>query len=286
MRTGATSRLTISADAVREMLRLARIGRPSCDFAAWRSSWRSSRQVWMQGGTVELRGYLVSADGACHKACVSSTEDEYWNHFYSHRQMEIETPSSFALHVVTQLRDGAQLFELGCGNGRDALFFAHRGLAVIACDRSQVAVESLQARPDLDRFVYRPRFLVADFLELDRAYAGPAPEVVYSRFTLHAVPAHVQTAALDWTRRMLRPGGTLYIEVRSVKGSLYGKGEPVERDAFVHDNHYRRFLRLEELTAQLLGLGFLIDSATESDGVAVYRDDDPVVIRIAASLPR
>ncbi len=227
----------------------------------------------------------MSADGAWHKAVVSATEDEYWNRFYGQAHQGLDAPSSFALHVSEGMEPGARLFELGCGNGRDALFFAARGVQVTACDRSKVAVETLQGRPDLARFAHRPQFVVADFLELDRAYQGPEQDFVYSRFTLHAVPVEVQSAALGWARRILRAGGKLLVEVRSVKGSLYGQGTPAERDAFIHDGHYRRFVRLEELTAELQALGFAIDSATESSGVAVYRDDDPVVIRLVASTP-
>lgn len=227
----------------------------------------------------------MSANVAWHKAVVSSTDDAYWNRFYSHRQVELEVPSSFAQHVIGQIRPGARLFELGCGNGRDALYFASRGIKVLACDRSQVAVESLRARPELDAFPHRPEFLVADFQELASSYQGPAHDVVYSRFTLHAVPAEVQTSALAWAQQTLAPGGALLIEARSVKGSLYGQGEPAERDAFIHGGHYRRFLRLDELLAELLGLGFAVGSATESAGVAVYHDDDPVVIRVLATKP-
>jgi SAM-dependent methyltransferase len=225
----------------------------------------------------------VSERWAWHKAGVSASEDEYWNRFYSLPHTELLAPSSFAQLVAEQLVSHARLFELGCGNGRDALFFASQGARVTACDRSQVAIAALAGRPDLDRFAHRPRFLTADFLTLESVDAGAPFDVIYSRFTLHAVPAAVQTAALAWARRALRPGGTLFVEVRSVKGSLYGKGEAVERDAFVHDGHYRRFLRLEELSAELTALGYSIDWTVESSGVAVYRDDDPVVIRLAAS---
>lgn len=227
----------------------------------------------------------MSPGAPWHKAGVSTSDDAYWNRFYSHRQVEIEAPSSFAQHVIGEIRAAARLFELGCGNGRDALYFASRGLQVVACDRSQVAVEMLRARPELAAFPHRPEFLHADFVELPELYRGPAHDVVYSRFTLHAVPAQVQAAALSWARSALASGGTLFIEARSVKGSLYGKGEPVERDAFLHDGHYRRFLRLDELLDELSGLGFSIASAVEQAGVAIYRDDDPVVLRVAATIP-
>lgn len=214
-------------------------------------------------------------------------EDAYWNAFYAGRHPDIENPSSFARVVLGRLEPGALMFELGCGNGRDALFFADQGVRMVACDRSAVAIQMLDGRPDLGRFRHRPRFLAADFAELVRVYdASHEPlDAIYSRFTLHAIPAEIQSAALRWAAEHLRVGGQLLIEVRSVKGSLYGKGEQVERDAFIHDGHYRRFLRLEELTAELEGLGLEIAESTESSGVAVYRDDDPVVIRLTARKP-
>ncbi|MBP6627987.1 MAG: class I SAM-dependent methyltransferase [Kofleriaceae bacterium] len=213
----------------------------------------------------------------------ASSEDAYWNAFYAGKHPDIETPSTFAQHVLARLSPGSSLFELGCGNGRDALYFADRGLQVTACDRSKVAIAALAARPELGRFLHRPTFLAADFADLDTAYVGGPLDAVYSRFTLHAVPVEVQHTALGWARRALRPGGQLLIEVRSVLGSLYGKGEPAgDRDAFIHDGHYRRFLRMDELQADLVARGFSIADASESAGVAVYKDDDPVVIRLAA----
>lgn len=215
-------------------------------------------------------------------------EDAYWNRFYAGRHPDIENPSSFARLVLTKVQPEALLFELGCGNGRDALFFAAQGQRVVACDRSQVAIDLLNQRSDLDKFHHRPRFLQADFAELHRVYdkSHEPIDAIYSRFTLHAVPVAIQTAALTWSAEHLREGGQLLIEVRSVKGSLYGKGEEVERDAFIHDGHYRRFLRLDELSAEISGLGLEIVEATEQAGVAVYKDDDPVVIRLTARKPR
>lgn len=214
-------------------------------------------------------------------------EDAYWNAFYAGQHPDLESPSTFARLVLTRLEPGALMFELGCGNGRDALFFADQGVRMIACDRSAVAIQRLSDRADLGRFVHRPRFLAADFAELHRVYdrSQPPLDAVYSRFTLHAIPAEIQHAALAWAVEHLRPDGQLLIEVRSVKGSLYGQGEQVERDAFIHDGHYRRFLRFEELTAELEGLGLEVTEATEAAGVAVYKDDDPVVIRLTARKP-
>src|SRR5688572_23192441 len=114
-------------------------------------------------------------------------EDAYWNAFYAGRHPDLENPSTFAHHVLTRLEPGA-------------LFFADQGLRVVACDRSAVAIQMLSDRPDLGRFRHRPRFLAADFADLARVYdASHEPlDAVYSRFTLHAIPAGVQSAALRW----------------------------------------------------------------------------------------
>lgn len=49
--------------------------------------------------------------------------------------------------------------------------------------------------------------------------------------------------------RAIKPGGKFFIEVRGVHDPLYGRGQPQEKNAFFYNNHYRRFIVMEELTA-------------------------------------
>ena len=58
--------------------------------------------------------------------------------------------------------------------------------------------------------------------------------------------------------------------------------EALERNAFFYDNHYRRFLVLDELTEALRQAGFRIEYAREQTGFAPYGNDDPPVIRVVA----
>jgi hypothetical protein len=91
---------------------------------------------------------------------------------------------------------------------------------------------------------------------------------------------------LRWASRNLRPGGRLFAEARSVRGSLYGKGRPAGRDAFVQDGHYRRFIRADELQEEIVRLGFRVDELVEAGGLAIHGNDDPVVIRALATRAR
>lgn len=208
------------------------------------------------------------------------TDRTYWDDFYRTAHADIEKPSTFALWCRQRLEPGRVLVEFGCGNGRDAIFFAHEGLRVIACDQSEIAIRSLAAK-SYASCTYPPTFVVGDFSRLEDRQFGPV-DVVYSRFTLHAVTQSEASLALAWSARNLENNGKLLIEVRSVAGSLYGKGEAREKDAFVYNGHYRRFVRMNELSDELERLGFVIDDAVESAGLAVHENDDPVVIRIVA----
>ncbi len=208
-------------------------------------------------------------------------DHDYWNQYYAREHRDILEPSSFARWCRQHFEPGQTLFELGCGNGRDALFFAREGLEVIACDQAESAIEHLSSRYGNGEFPRRPRFLCGEFQALHDLWQEPL-DIVYSRFSLHAVRAEVAEQALSWSARRLRPGGQLLVEARSVLGSLYGKGEPRERDAFIYNGHYRRFLRRAELISELEELGFDIVEQIESSGLAVHRDDDPVVIRVLA----
>jgi SAM-dependent methyltransferase len=165
------------------------------------------------------------------------------------------------------------------------LFFAQHNITVVAVDIAVAAIEELVAANPSGN----PRFLVQDFSRLPTPIDQSLPTTfdhVYSRFTLHAVPRDSSSRALKWSFDNLKHGGLLLIEVRSVKDKMFGVGTPVpeDADAFI-SSHYRRFVRLEQLKSELETLGFVVDYVIEKDGLSVYKDDNPVLIRVHARKP-
>jgi len=208
-------------------------------------------------------------------------DKEYWDNYYSLSRPGIAAPTTFARYCAERLDGEAAIYELGCGNGRDVHFFAEIGHRVTACDRSHVAIEELRAAVSQWSFRHEPELIVGEMGALPERGDRPV-DAVYSRFTLHAVTAEEASLALRWAHRSLRDGGRLFAEARSVRGSLYGLGVEVARDTFLYNEHTRRFLRLDELTAELEEIGFTLLEMVEDDGLAVHKDDDPVVIRVVA----
>lgn len=204
---------------------------------------------------------------------------DYWNEYYSKHICPTE-PSDFAKYVSAIVKPNRTLIDLGCGNGRDALFFAQNSLNVIAVDLSDEAISTLRAQNQ-----GAINFLLDDFVHCP-VHRPDSYDYAYSRFTLHAVDKNQGTALIQNVYRGLRPDGKFFIEVRGTKDPLFGLGEQIAENTFVYDGHSRRFLVLDELINDLTDAGFAIEYAVEQTGFAVYQGNDPPVIRVVAVKPR
>lgn len=223
---------------------------------------------------------VTELERALYPSIVENTVDNtaYWDQYYKNGVCT-QDPSPFAQYVGTLVEPGKHLVELGCGNGRDAVYFASQGLRVTALDTSREAISQLNSRN-----VPNAEFVCGDFVN-SPLHQPSSYDYAYSRFTLHAVNRNQEQVLLSNLFRGLRPNGRLFIEVRGVNDPLFGKGRQVDRNAFFYDNHYRRFLVLDELVESLEQWGFRVEYAQERTGFAPYGNDDPPVIRIVAIKP-
>tara|TARA_Y100000590_G_C15743369_1_gene1021118 strand:+ start:299 stop:925 length:627 start_codon:yes stop_codon:yes gene_type:complete len=197
----------------------------------------------------------------------------YWNKYYS-KKLGIKEQTSFAIHVLNMISTGDAILELGCGNGRDSFFFADHGIQVYALDQSEIVINQIKG----DNI--NPRFICKDLLSINENFAYEINHG-YARFVLHALNKAEAEKAIAIMSMILPINGYFFSESRSIKSSLYGKGHALEQDIYETD-HKRRFLRKNDLIHQLESYGFTIENVIESDGLAIYQDDDPVVIRISA----
>lgn len=206
-------------------------------------------------------------------------DKNYWKSIYS-KQSEGEIPSLFARYIAETLDiEGKSIIELGCGNGRDAIFFANANARVTAIDQCENIIDLLNVRYQR---VSNLRFKCTDFTCLDDDIPF---DIVYSRFTLHSISKEQEEKVLGWTYRNLNPNGKLCIEVRGQRNEIYRVGAPVdgEPDAFILDDHYRRFIHFESFCRELEILGFKLDYAKEQKGFAPYKGTDETYIRVIAT---
>ena len=206
-------------------------------------------------------------------------DKNYWRNIYS-KQSEGEQPSFFARYIAETLDiEGKTLIELGCGNGRDAIFFANADAHVTAIDQCDNIIELLDLR---FQKVDNLKFICTDFTCMDDSTKY---DIVYSRFTLHSISKVQEKNVVNWAYRNLKPNGKLCIEVRGQKNEIYQVGIPVdgEPDAFILNDHYRRFIHFETFCKELESLGFKLDFAKEQKGFAPYNGTNETYIRVIAS---
>lgn len=203
----------------------------------------------------------------------------YWNQYYnsiSHIKVE---PSKFAQDVFAEYITDTDksLIELGCGNGRDSLYFASKGLRVTGIDASDIVIAQLKKNISIPNVF----FVCDDFVNSDTLYQNEV-DYVYSRFTMHAITKESEHKVLENAYHVLKSGGVLFVEARSVNDSIFGVGRQVEENAFIHDGHYRRFINMDEFVSSCEKVGFKVTYAEESDEFAPFGSQKPTCIRVVA----
>ena len=199
----------------------------------------------------------------------------HWSHYYSSGDAPSDA-SPFALFVNSKISSCSKLIEIGCGNGRDASFFAAQGHKLSALDPSENAIDVCRDN-DKSRLINYMAGTLPDLIDaLDKNF-----DVAYSRFVIHAMPLTEEIKTLKCAYKILSPGGNFFIECRSINDPMAREGEiisPTERIL----GHYRRFIIKEELESRLVACGFKIVESIESQGLAIFGDNDPMIIRVRA----
>lgn len=178
-------------------------------------------------------------------------DKEYWIEYYKKEITPLE-PSKFAIDIVNNFEKGKHLLELGCGNGRDSVFFGKRGINVLAIDQASSAINKLNEHNYENVIFAADNFVNSSLLE-DEAF-----DYVYSRFVLHSITDEEQKIVLRNSYRALKSKGLLCIEVRSVKDDIYGLGEEIGHNKYVYNGHSRRFIVMKELISELEEIGFKV----------------------------
>ena len=209
-------------------------------------------------------------------------DKNYWNNYYRvhANNKNIVEPSSFAKFCLNNFfsKKKLNIVELGSGNGRDALFFAHHKHSVVAIDQSLSGIETkMQKLDNKIKSLLKPKvsnFIQEDYTKYDNI------DVFYSRFTIHSITKKDEIILLKKVYKSLINNGLFCIEVRTIKDPLYGKGASYGKNTFIFNKHKRRFIDANVFRKQVLNLGFRELYFVEKNNLSIHKNDNPVLMRI------
>ncbi len=137
--------------------------------------------------------------------------DFYREHYqaYSERTFHVN-PAAFLTPLLKALPPGASLLDVGCGSGRDLLWFKNKGFQVTGLERS----------PGLARLARRNagcQVIEADFETFD--FSALAFDAILASGAFVHIPHERLEGVIGSIRRALVPNGLFYLSLKKGKGA-------------------------------------------------------------------
>jgi SAM-dependent methyltransferase len=179
-----------------------------------------------------------------------------WNTAYNHNTSFFgETPSQFALSCYDKIKNVKKILELGCGQGRDTLFFASKGIEIVALDYSPVGIERLH-KLALEKNLYNIHASVFD-AKSPLPFKDNEFDAVYSHmfFTMRFTWDELKSIVHE-INRGLKSDGFHFFSVRNRNDRVYGKGIKLDENIYEYKTFQVRFFSKEDV--EKLADGFKI----------------------------
>jgi SAM-dependent methyltransferase len=202
----------------------------------------------------------------------------YWGDFYRSRASERvpTTPTPFATWVADRLDPRQHVLDVGCGNGRDSVYFAEQGHRVTALDGTLLARRLTRRLAARHSTRVTPKEL--NLNDLFSTLASGArfarlkkPPQIYARFLLDAVEADTRKNFFRWARMVQRRGGLTYLEFRTWQGTLRARAFPF---------HYRTLLDPRRVVAEIERYGGSVVHREVGVGLAPFENENPRICRL------
>ncbi len=193
-----------------------------------------------------------------------NAQREHWEETFAGKpEMFGPEPSDPARKAVEMFKKEGKkkILELGCGQGRDTLFFAQNGFKVYALDYSQTGLEAINKRAEdlglSDLIATRVHDIRNPLPFVDEVF-----DACYSHmlFCMALTTAELKFLS-DEVRRVLEPGGLNIYTVRHTGDAHYRKGMHRGEDMYEMGGFIVHFFSREKV--ELLAKGYEIISIDE-----------------------
>jgi len=175
----------------------------------------------------------------------------YWNALYSKQNYFGEGPTKLAKMAEKLFQDdkSQKILEVGCGQGRDAIYFSQLGFDVHAFDISANAIKSINSVKDrvnlnkLNVFEHN----VLDPLNLPKEYF----DFVYSNLALQFFDLENLSKILKNISNVMKKNSSFLLSTKKEGDKYHKTGKKINDNAFENKGIIRYFYSLDDLKSVL-----------------------------------
>lgn len=170
---------------------------------------------------------------------------EYWNSRFKLRTRD-EIVTDDWLDMFSKEINGCNtpIIDLGCGGGNNTLYLINKGKKVIPCDFTDSAIKQVKLNfPEITR---AEQFDMLDGMPFSDGFT----DIVVADLCLHYFTTDATLKILNEIKRILRPGGLLFVRVNSVNDVNHGAGKGFQKERNLYltkDNRYKRFFDEQDI---------------------------------------
>ncbi|WP_242215427.1 class I SAM-dependent methyltransferase [Bacillus cereus group sp. BfR-BA-01383] len=148
---------------------------------------------------------------------------QFWDDFYSNREKEIsfftnKPDENLVSYFEKKLLNSGKVLELGCGSGRNAIYFAENGCLVDAIDLSKESIHWATERA-------KEKNVNVNFIHdniFDLQIEEGTYDIVYDSGCFHHIAPHRRMSYINLVKKALKPGGYFAITCFVQGGELGG----------------------------------------------------------------
>lgn len=195
-----------------------------------------------------------------------------WNKFYE--KFKFSIPSQFCVLTAIELNAEDVLIDLGCGNGRDSLYFLiNQNILTYGVDQSEAAIKSII---ESDSALHKNFFnfdltIESSWIDLfSKIPRGSKRLIFYSRFFNHSLTEEEENTLIKMLMKYSKSGDKCYFEFR------------VDEDksrTHIFGEHFRRFQSSTAFIEKFSHTPFELEYFIEGRGMAKFKSEDPFVGR-------
>ena len=185
----------------------------------------------------------------------SMKNSDYWKNKWLSRLQEPANNFAVRSYKLIKNKKLKTLLDIGCGDGRDSVYFFNKGLKITAVDFSASGIKKIKSQ--------NPKItcILGDIRKIK--LKTNSFDVIYAHLSLHYFDDKTTDKIFNNLHLALKKQGLLFIKCKSIDDALFGKGQKIAENMY-KKGHTRHFFSKEYMSEKLKKFKVIKISKTSS----------------------